>query len=245
MPTAMPNRNVITHTRALERALRASLAGADDFAAAITWLGDSPKKLNPRGAAEWTNVLINTVLTLGHSQGFEVWPRRYYLGPTSKGLRNRRYGGLPDDRSEWLFDATWTRYPDLPTWVEHLRDPQRTGPVAGVQLACESEWGGKSTPSALVPAVLDDFAKLVECRAKLKLLFFSYLRPRAGGDAAGTFEDVVGLCQTLAETDDSEAGYLLMGWPFDLSWAARLDPDALRVAHLPREGRHGRMRAKV
>ncbi len=170
-------------------------------------------------AAEWTNALLNIVLELGRDEyGYEVWPQEYHLSARTK--RNAHYvGNKTLDRGEWQFDACWTRYPELTKWVMDLRDPKLPAShSAGIELACESEWFQNRGAEKGVAAILDDFAKLVESRARFKLMFFDY-RDR---DGFGSYEDIKKLCEKLIKTDNGGGHYLLMAWPDDTHWDDRL-----------------------
>ena len=68
--------------------------------------------------------------------------------------------------------------------------------------------------------VLDDFAKLVDVRAPLKLMFFGF-QPATPGGLAG-FDDIVSLCAALAEDVEPTEHYLLFGWPYFATWSERM-----------------------
>jgi hypothetical protein len=167
------------------------------------------RKLCETGASEWTNALLNIVLDLGMARGFQVYPPKQYELSCNTG-KNKHAG-------EWLYDACWTRYPDNRSLVAHLEEVANGkvhGRVRYLELACESEWGGRE-------AVIDDFAKLVESRARYKVLFFNF-DPK-GGD--GGFDCIVRLCQALAQSDSGDSHYLLMGWERNASLCDRRHHD--------------------
>jgi len=111
-----------------------------------------------------------------------------------------------------MFDACWTKYPTGDGLLAHLR-AVREGKEAlhatYLGLAFECEWGH-------VGHVLEDFLKLVECRAPLKLLAFCYQ-----DEGPGSFQEVAGLCQTMAGSDRTGAEYVLLGWRSAARWADR------------------------
>ncbi len=227
MSLLQPNRIPFKDTHELEKSIRAKLKEAT-----ITWKAFEPKANTvPKTSAEWTNVLLNIVLDIGREDfSWEVWPHHYYLNAATS--RNMHYDDKKnsDNRGEWQFDACWTRYSELTKWVTELRawNPHSQDcPPAGIELACESEWSGKRGANKRVSAVLDDFAKLVESRARFKLMFFDYLRR----DGVGSFDDIRQLCEKLIATDTSGGRYLLMAWPSDAVWTDRLDATLL-CAHL-------------
>jgi hypothetical protein len=169
--------------------------------------------------------LLNIMLRIGAECGFEVYPRRKYFARQSRGTNSDYDKPLKrdDDRGEWLVDAAWTRYPAPDAWVERLRSGAPSG-GRGFVLACESEWAsgqfGVQDPTTHVSWVLDDFAKLVDVRAPLKVMFFSF-QPRTLGGIAG-FDDIVSLCETVAAPVEPTEHYLLFGWPYLASWSERI-----------------------
>ncbi|MFO0581656.1 MAG: hypothetical protein U0229_05255 [Anaeromyxobacter sp.] len=186
--------------------------------------------LNDRGAPEWTNALLNIVVSIGKNLGYDVYPSRYVLNATK---RNSRYGE-DGDVGEWLYDACWTRYPSNAGLVRHLRAVQ-SGEAKRheryLDLACESEWGGK-TRDLHVQAVVDDFAKLVECRAPLKVMIFGYHK-----SGEGSFEDLVGMLGALAQSDSVRADYVLLGWEDSARWAERMERRASTVINVSQPDR--------
>lgn len=207
-----------------ERILR-ELRSHEELEAALTFRSDSKESVvNPVGSAEWTNALLNMVLRIGADYGFEVYPRRKYF-TRRKGGRNSDYDKPParDDRGEWLIDAAWTRYQAPEAWVDGLRLGARSD-GRGLVLACESEWAsgryGEQSPRTHVSWVLDDFAKLVDVRAPLKLMFFGFQPDKPGGIAG--FDDIVSLCRTVAAPVEPMEHYLLFGWPFSATWSERV-----------------------
>ena len=194
------------------------LSSFEQLEAALTVRSDSKESVvKPGGSAEWTNALLNIVLRIGADCGFEVYPRRKYFARHSRGTNSDYDKPLKrdDDRGEWLVDAAWTRYPAPNAWVERLRSGMRSD-GRGLVLACESEWAsgqfGVQDPITHVSLVLDDFAKLVDVRAPLKLMFFGF-QPGMPGGIAG-FDDIVSLCGTVAAPVDPTEHYLLFGWPY-------------------------------
>jgi len=194
--------------------------------AALTIRSDSKASVvKPGGSAEWTNALLNIVLRIGADFGFEVYPRRKYFARQIRGTNSDYDRPLKreDDRGEWLVDATWTRYPGSVTWVERLRSGALSN-GRGLVLACESEWAsgqfGVQDPTTHVSLVLDDFAKLVDVRAPLKLMFFGF-QPGTPGGIAG-FDDIVSLCRAIAAPVEPTEHYLLFGWPYFAVWDERI-----------------------
>lgn len=179
------------------------------------------RKVSQVGSAEWTNVLMNVLQELGFAYGYKVWPRRYYLSAATGPFRNCRLDGRADDRGEWMLDACWTQYAMLKEWAQAVRDtPSGESPPAGIYLACESEWGAGKARVARVDAILDDFAKLVEVRAKVKVLFFGF--DEDGEKSKSTFGDITTFCDRIASTDTTGANYLLIGWPNSAKWDERM-----------------------
>jgi hypothetical protein len=227
----------------LQDAFLRQLATVTDLSAGLTFRRDAAGcMVKSAGSAEWTNILLNILLEMGAACGFEVYPRRKYFvrrGQTKSGDTVRRGYAKncdydrppqPDDRGEWLLDACWTRYPAQQAWVERLRREPGVQ-HSGILLACESEWAssqfGQLDPDAHVSAVLDDFAKLVDIRASLKVLFFSF-QPKAEGVA--NFDDIVSLCRVVASPVAATEHYLLFGWPYTATWPERIT--TLRAASL-------------
>lgn len=209
----------------VQECLLRELATRESLKDALTYRSDAKVGVvKSAGSAEWTNVLLNIVLRLGADYGFEVYPRRKYFARGRTG-KNCDFDRPPcvDDRGEWLFDASWTRYPDTLPWVEQLRANREASPRSLV-LACESEWAsgrfGLQEPAAHVAAVLDDFAKLVDVRAPLKVMFFGF-QPQTRDGLAG-FDDVVALCRQIAEPIECGEAYILFGWPYSATWDARM-----------------------
>lgn len=209
----------------------ARLASAAKLESALTFRSDAAGcAVKPAGSAEWTNALLNMVLGLGVALGFQVYPRRKYFARKSRGTNSdfdRPMRG--DDRGEWLVDAAWGRYDGGADWVDALRaaPPRKAHDLV---LACESEWAagryGAQSADEHVALVLGDFAKLVDVRASLKVMIFSFLPQTPNGVAS--FDDIVNLCGAAATPIAPGEHYLLFGWPFDASWDERLT--TLRMA---------------
>ena len=210
------------------------LSLADDLHSALIFRSDAQScRVRLAGSAEWTNALLNIVLQIGADLGFHVYPRRKYFARMSKGTncdfdrpQRRR-----DDCGEWLVDASWTRYPSPDSWVQSLRkEPQTVS--RGLVLACESEWGegpfgARATPETHVSSVLDDFAKLVDLRAPLKVMFFGFLTDTQNGIAG--FKDIATLCGKVAAPVEPTERYLLFGWPYYAAWNERMTSLAMET----------------
>lgn len=202
----------------LEQQLLSRLRKVVTIGSGIVW-HDKPAhaRTSDRGCAEWTNVLLNTLLALAPSYGFVPWPEKLYLAIGKNGaLHNRKYKE-PTSRGEYMVDAAWTTYlANRETWLGSLRSghaPHR------IELACESEWvSGYQSADDFLLNLLDDFAKLTDLKAPLKLFIFSYLN---GPDA--NFEAVCQLCNRQATPIAPGEQYLLLGWPWDACWAQVAD----------------------
>lgn len=221
----------IASADAVRKGILTRLAAAGKLESALTFRSDAVGcAVKPAGSAEWTNALLNMVLDLGVAMGFQVYPRRKYFARTRRGTNSdfdRPMRG--DDRGERLVDAAWGRYDGGAGWVDALRaGPPRE--ARDLLLACESEWAsgrfGKQPANEHVALVLGDFAKLVDVRASLKVMIFSFLPPTP--DGVGSFDDLVTLCQAAATPIAPGEHYQLFGWPFDASWDERLT--TLRMA---------------
>ncbi len=194
----------------------------EDLAAAIQWKPGETGRVEPDGGGEWTNALLNIVLDEGRRRKYLVYPAGCYFYVRNDRGGNAKYGGREDDDGEWMVDACWTTYPPGPyrNWIEGLRE-NRVG-RCGMVLACESEWAigqhGSLPADHHVNAVMEDFAKLTELRAPLKLMIFAFQVKREP-----TFETFVELfTKATAPVADGEA-YLYMGWPSDATWPQRMD----------------------
>lgn len=212
---------------------RAKLASLPPLAEAVTRRRDGATDEIRDGNAEWTNVLLNTVLELGVEHGFTPYPRRLYFRRPRRGVvTNSKYDVPPrsGDRGEYLFDASWTTYPrtDREWLAEIARGP---APGARLRLICESEWvSSVRGPTAVDDhrlRVLYDFAKLVDVSAPVRVLLFTFMER---GDAS--FEALAALCAKAAgarEHDDPSAGYALLGWPRSAWWEDRVSSMQARL----------------
>jgi hypothetical protein len=193
----------------------------NDISCAVRRRNDRPVDRIEDDNAAWSNVLLNAILDLGHERGFNVFPRRLYFG-RAQYAGNSKYDQprRSDDRGEYLFDACWTTYPTTATeWLARLRH----GPIPEprIALACESEWvatvRGSVSSTEHVAAVLDDFAKLTDVGAPLKVLLYAF-----GTEDGATSEEIVTLCASAAGAIQVErpppAGYALLGWPLGAGW---------------------------
>jgi len=228
----MPTGPVLPTALELESAFRSALKAMSELNAALTFRSDATASVvMPAGSAEWTNALLNCLLRMGTQRGFNVYPRRLYFARESR-ASNSNYDwpvSAPDDQGEYMLDACWTRYPQLVDWVQALQRGER-GNEGRIALACECEWASD------VVAVLDDFAKLTELRAPLKILVFSFRRDQPTCD----FASIVDLCRRAAEPIEAAENYLLWGWPFEATWPDRLS--TLKTEILSRPARqHGAM----
>lgn len=210
----------------VEQRFREHLQSLTSLNSALVYRSDAAGcSFKEAGSAEWTNALQNILLEMGNESGFHVYPRRRYFARSSRGTNCTfdRPEARKDDRGEWLVDACWTRYPDSKDWVRALRSGSAPK-EGGLALACESEWAsgrfGIQDGETHVSLVLDDFAKLVDLRASLKILIFAF-QPDLADDIAG-FGDIVALCRRIAEPVNQGEEYLLMGWPSSATWAERL-----------------------
>lgn len=177
------------------------------LASAVVRRSERPDDLILDLDAEWTNALLNSLLILGEAEhGLTVYPRRLYFSRDGTRGRNAKYDVHPHDDGEYLVDACWTNYPRR-GWSAQLRHGLIRKPR--IVLACESEW------TADIEAVLQDFAKLTDLDATMKVMLFAFTPPRA------TFDDVANLCAAAASArrvEPREDGYLLLGWPVGAAW---------------------------
>lgn len=162
-----------------------------------------------------------SALELGVKRGFSVYPRAYYFARAKLG-KNAKFDSprRDTDRGEHLVDASWTSYPDDRTaWVAELRAGQRRG--RRIELACESEWatsryGRTLPPDFHVAALLDDFSKLTELRARLKVMIFSFL-----SEDGATFPEIVEILKAAAAPLAADESYVFFGWPWNAHWPDR------------------------
>ncbi len=103
-----------------------------------------------------------------------------------------------DERHEYLVDFCWTTWP---TDYDSLARPHRYQ----VLLAAESEWGEPGSVAKHRDMVLDDFCKLVDIRARMKVLVYGL---RASAPLHDEFEVIL----KNAERDDREH-WLFVGLP--------------------------------
>lgn len=195
--------------------LLATLRSADDLASIIRRHPSAPPgAIDDCGGVEWTNALLNIVIRLGTQRGYVCWPSAYYFRKT--GDKNS-ISCAQGDRPERLVDAAWTHYPKRDAWLAMLRQG-RSVRAPRLTLVCESEWIAGEGP------ILDDFAKLADVRAPLKVLFFSF---QEKGYTAG-FDDIVRLCAVAAAPVPVDESYVLIGWPQICAWADRVERHKVR-----------------
>ncbi len=71
---------------------------------------------------------------------------------------------------EYLLDFSYGSYPVAFT----LKNPVKKGVDYRLFVACESEWGVEDSPARNYTMVLDDFCKLLDVRAQVKVMVFGY-----------------------------------------------------------------------
>jgi hypothetical protein len=181
-----------------------ALASASSLQGSVTHRDAGYSALGDNRTA-WTNVILNRLIDIGAGYQLVSWPERYFYGYGSNAIykdSQRR------ERGAHLLDLCWTNYPaSRRAWEIAL---ERREPIKSprIVLACECEWGGQQ-------AILDDFAKIADVKAPLKMMLFS-TRPNYD------WNRLVWFCKTAARPIDENEKYLLVGWPSDCEWSNRM-----------------------
>lgn len=211
-----------SRTEMIVQGLFARLRGShlDDLASAVTARSDRLADVPRDTSSAWTNVLLNTLLSMGADEGWTTYPARRYWSQGKKGGMNTSYDrpARTDDRGEYLFDACWTTYPRTTAgWIGAL------GNASGIarprlELSCECEWAERvgDDPDAERRAgrILDDFAKLIDAPAQHRLMMFAYWDDLP-------FVRVVDLCSRLARPLAPGESFALTGWHAATEWEDR------------------------
>ncbi len=125
---------------------------------------------------EWSLKIQPRLAEIGHSCGFLVFARKDHC-PTA-------------DHPEWLYDHHWRVKGDAT-------------PLVRIPLAMEIEWGfGAKT---IVEKVTEDFLKLVQCRADLRVMVFQC------GGAASMTDRLIEMAEAFEGTQQGDR-WLFAGW---------------------------------
>jgi hypothetical protein len=121
---------------------------ADDIKAMLL---ECAKELNSeKSRRKWTGKIKKELVKLGHGDEYKFWV-------------NAKAPGA-DWEHDWLYDVTWVRYDKKP--VSEMEDRRAGNRKLGrLVLAVESEW--------IDTDVVNDFEKLVVCRADLRVMIFN------------------------------------------------------------------------
>jgi hypothetical protein len=174
---------------------------------------DLPDHPVPDNSPAWTNALLNLILKWGHDLDFGTYPRELIYDTRSG--RNRLAG------SGYLsFDACWYTREPTPWWK------LSNGENHGCVLCVESEWAsGLSTAPSILEEMMNDFAKLSEVKADLKVFIGVYVR-RGTVDGRPMRDEFLEVTESYARsarwTYPGEQ-YLIMLWPVDARWDDRND----------------------
>lgn len=111
---------------------------------------------------------------------------------------------------EYLLDFTWTTWPYVFKQAPSLVPRNHYE----ILLAVESEWGKESSPALNFQMVLDDFCKLVDVKARYKMLVYSYHPPEATpsslAELHASFEHIVRWHRNF----DPRESWLFVGVPW-------------------------------
>jgi hypothetical protein len=126
---------------------------------------------------------------------------------------------------EYMLDFAWTTLPD---GFSFPPGPKPQAPYE-ILLAAESEWGKARSPSATYRAVLDDFCKLVDIKARTKVMVYGCHIGVGKSPDAGDIRD--GFQRVLANhrNYDPQEEWLFVGIPWDAAW----EPQVHAVDALP------------
>lgn len=214
----LPNSRTELIVQAFLARLRSSRL--DDLASAVTARSDRRTDVPRDTSSAWTNVLLNTLLSMGAEEGWTTYPARRYWSQGKKGGTNSSYDRpeRADDRGEYIFDACWTTYPRTTTgWIGALAGaPGIARPR--LELSCECEWaervGDDPTAESRAGRILDDFAKLIDAPARHRIMMFAYWDDLP-------FVRVVELCSRLAHPLAPGESFAMIGWHAATEWRDR------------------------
>jgi len=169
-----------------------------------------PRQQVPDTPRLWTNALLNLVLRWGRQAGFTVYPKgRIYDIKRKQNL----YVG-----SEYLFDAAWyvTEDERIQYWKVAQWSPR---PKNGFILCVESEWAGRTSKEQF-DEMMDDFAKLTEAKADLKIFIGAY-KPRGKVGGKPMLDEFLRVAELYAMTHRwvyPGEQYLIMLWKNEAEW---------------------------
>jgi len=82
--------------------------------------------------------------------------------------------GRIDATGEFMFDVCWHSYRNSGNRICNFRSCATKAKLVGIELAFESEFGKIANSETSMTLILDDFAKLRESRARLKVMLYLY-----------------------------------------------------------------------
>ncbi len=138
--------------------------------------------------------------------------------PRSMWACHQVVGVTSDWPAERLVDFAWS---GSPTFAFDSIASADTHPGFGLLLAAESEWGRYDSSTKCFRMVMDDFMKLVDVRAPVKVMVYGYqARPRAGGrsrdDFAAAFSAVLRQRERFGDHRGDER-WLFYGLPWKVT----------------------------
>ena len=142
-------------------------------------LYDWIERENPKRDSLWTNFILQSLCEFGHSLDYQVFSSQSRC-PNADG-------------PEWLYDQHW-------------RVVSESNPFVRISLVMEIEWGyGAAT---IKEKIMEDFLKLVQARADIRVMVFQCNDVLAMTD---------GLISVLEQFEGTQTGdqYFFAGWDWD------------------------------
>jgi hypothetical protein len=168
---------------------------AERLCAALIRVNSPGKTRRYEGTADWTVSVINEIAAVikGLDKQGDIGGAFSWIG--GKTFSTKRWSNTIHWGSEWLFDITWLVYRRLEGDDWSLYD---------FPLAVECEW------NTSLPAIHDDFLKLVVCRARLKVFIHQRTTSADSRSEFGLLDQFQKVIQSKLLGEDG--AYLVCHW---------------------------------